>query len=161
MRQNWVVMLCIGSAALLSACDKSAKPEVDRAVENLNVIDESNLNDIMLTVGDPNEAVSYFARAAKDQPDRIDLQRGLAKSLIRAKRSTEAAVAWKKVIEHPDASNDDRVDYADALIRNSDWDRGETATRHDPADLRILPTLPAGSHGRRQQPRMEARRQLL
>ena len=121
MRQKWVVMLCIGGSLLLGACDKQDKPQVNRNGENLNVIDESNLNDIMLTVADPNEAVDYFRRAAKDQPDRIDLQRGLAKSLIRAKRSVEAAGAWKKVIKHPDVQNDDRVDYADALIRTSDW----------------------------------------
>jgi len=118
-------MLCIGSAVMLSACGKLEKPPVDRASENLNVIDESNLSDIMLTVADPEEAVAYFSRSAKDQPDRIDLQRGLAVSLVRAKRATEAATAWKTVVKHPEATSDDRVDYADALIRNGDWKTAE------------------------------------
>ncbi len=125
MRQNWVVMLCIGSIALLGACEKSGKAQVERSVESLNVIDESNLNDIMLTVADPNEAVDYFRRAVKDNPDRIDLQRGLAQSLIRAKRPTEASATWKKVTKHKDSRDDDRVDYADALIRNGDWQQAE------------------------------------
>lgn len=125
MRHTWVVMLCISSAALLGACEKSGKTDVDRLSENLNVIDESNLNDIMLGVADANEAVDYFRRSAKDNPDRIDLQRGLAKSLIRAKRPSEAVAAWKKVVKHKDATSEDRVDYADALIRNSDWDQAK------------------------------------
>lgn len=32
---------------------------------DLNVIDESNLNDIMLTVGDADEAAAYFRGAVK------------------------------------------------------------------------------------------------
>jgi len=125
MRHQWVVMLCISSAMLLGACEKSGKADVNRNLKDLNVIDESNLSDVMLTVADPNEAVDYFRRSAADNPDRIDLQRGLAMSLIRAKRSSEAAAAWKKVVKHPDATNDDRVDYADALIRNGDWTTAE------------------------------------
>jgi Flp pilus assembly protein TadD len=121
MRHNWVVMLCFGSFVLLGACEKSGNADVARTIESVNVIDESNLNDIMLTVADPNEAVDYFRRSSKDNPDRIDLQRGLGKSLIRARRPTEAVVVWKKVTNHSNATNDDRIDYADALIRNGDW----------------------------------------
>lgn len=125
MRQV-VGMLCIGSTVLLSACgDKSGNADVERAFDTVNVIDESNMNDIMLTVADPNEAVNYFRRSLAEEPDRIDLLRGLAKSLIRAKRNTEAAAAWKKVTEHPEVDNDDRVEYADALIRNGDWQAAE------------------------------------
>ncbi len=125
MHQKWVVALCIGSLALLGACGKIDKAQVDRKLENLNVIDESNLNDVMLAAADPEEAVNYFRRAAGTNPDRVDLQRGLAKSLVRAKRPSEAAAAWKKVISHPEATSDDRVNFADALIRNGDWDGAE------------------------------------
>jgi tetratricopeptide (TPR) repeat protein len=105
----------------LSGCEKTGENEVNRALQGVNVIDESNLNDIMLTVGDPNEAVSYFQRASADQPDRIDLTRGLAQSLIRAKRPVESVPVWRKVVEHEDATNDDRVDLADALLRAGSW----------------------------------------
>ena len=126
MRQIITLALCLGSAIALSACDQSGDAEVERAVKNVNVIDETNLNDIMLTVADPNEAVDYFRRASQENPDRIDLQRGLGQSLIRAKRHTEAVTSWTKVAAHPEATPDDRVDLADALIRNGAWDKAET-----------------------------------
>ncbi len=117
-------VVCLGGTLLLSACGEK-NPDVDRKFDGVNVIDESNLNDIMLTVADPSEAVNYFRRASGEDPDRIDLQRGLAKALIRAKRNTEAAAAWRKVTEHPEVGNADRVEYADALIRNGEWDLAE------------------------------------
>ncbi len=124
--RHWVAMLCIGGSVLLSGCgDKKSTADVDRAFDSVNVIDESNLNDIMLTVADPNEAVNYFRRSLQEEPDRIDLQRGLAKSLIRAGRATEAVSAWRSVTNHSSATSDDRVDYADALIRSGDWDEAE------------------------------------
>jgi len=77
-------------------------------------------------VADPNEAVTYFQRATSEQPDRIDLHRGLAKSLVRAKRNVEAVSAWKTVTAHENAVDEDRVDLADAYIRNSQWEEAET-----------------------------------
>jgi Flp pilus assembly protein TadD len=118
--------LCLGSAVLLSACAENADETVERAFQDVNVIDESNLNDVMLTVADPNEAVAYFSRAVKGNPDRIDVHRGLAASLIRAKRNTEGAAAWRKVTEMEGATNDDKVEFADAQIRSGDWAGAET-----------------------------------
>jgi Flp pilus assembly protein TadD len=119
-------MLCIGSTVLLGACGQAGKKaDVDRAIKSVNVIDETNLNDIMLTVADPNEAVDYFRRASKDNPERLDLRRGLAISLVRAKRGAEAAAVWKKVVADKGATDDDRVDYADALIRSGDWEQAQ------------------------------------
>lgn len=132
MRQ-FVGVMCLGSMVLLGACGNSRDvSDVDRALKNVNVIDETNLNDIMLTVADPNEAVDYFRRASADDPDRIEFRRGLALSLIRAKRSAEAVPAWAKVVEHEAAGNEDRVNYADALIRNGDWDDAEAQLNQIP-----------------------------
>jgi Flp pilus assembly protein TadD len=114
-------LFAVLALAALAACEKSGDAQVERALDSVNVIDETNLNDIMLTVADPNEAVTYFRGASDEQPERLDLQRGLARSLIRAKRSAEAASVYAKLVRHPEASHDDRVDYADALIRNGDW----------------------------------------
>ncbi len=126
MRQRFFVTLCLGSALALSACQKPGPSEdVERALADVNVIDESNLSDIMLTVGDPKEAVAYFTRSTKEKPDRIDLQRGLATSLVRAKEPARAVVVWKKVVSMPGATNDDRVELADALIRSGDWGQAE------------------------------------
>ena len=120
MRQQIFLTLC-AAAFGLSACERSGDAEVERALKDLNVIDESNLNEVMLTVGDPNEAVNYFANASVNAPDRIDLQRGLAKSLVRAGRPTESVAAWQTVLTHPQASDEDRVELADAYIRGNDW----------------------------------------
>ena len=125
MRRPILFSLCISGAALLSACSETGDQTVDRAFQDVNVIDESNLNDVMLTVADPNEAIAHFLRVTKQHPDRIDAHRGLAKSLVRAKRNTEAAAQWKKVTEMTDATHDDAVDYADALIRTGEWATAE------------------------------------
>jgi Flp pilus assembly protein TadD len=120
MRHTGLFALCICTAAL-AGCGRGSDAQVNRALKSVNVIDESNLNDIMLTVGDPNESVNYFARASGENPDRVDLKRGLAKSLIRAQRPQEAMRAWTEVVAMPGSTLDDRVDLADAQIRSNDW----------------------------------------
>lgn len=126
MRQRFLFPVGLMVTGLtLAGCADSGKETVERAFQEVNVVDASNLNEVMLTVADPNEAVDYFVRALKQTPDRIDLQRGLAKSLIRAKRSTEGAAEWGKVVAMPGATADDKVDYADALIRVGDWARAK------------------------------------
>lgn len=125
MRRAIFVALCLGGTVALSACQKNTDAEVQRALKDVNVIDESNLSEIMLTVGDPNEAVAYFQRTASQNPDRIDLKRGLAKSLIRAGRPVEAVPVWRAVLADPQATADDRVMLADALIRSNEWKEAE------------------------------------
>ncbi len=126
MRHPILLTACFAGVIAVAGCgDKSGEDTVSRAFQDVNVIDESNLNDVMLTVADPDEAVSYFSRTASEQPDRIDVQRGLGKSLVRAKRNQEAAAVWAKVVKLKDATADDNVDYADALIRSGDWAKAE------------------------------------
>ncbi|MEL6640646.1 MAG: tetratricopeptide repeat protein, partial [Pseudomonadota bacterium] len=121
MRHPIFLTLC-AAAIGLSACEQSGEEQVERALADINVVDESNLNDVMLTVGDPDEAVRYFANANANDPGRIDLQRGLAKSLVRAKRPNDAVQAWQVVVANEEATNTDRVDLADAFIRANAWD---------------------------------------
>ncbi|MEZ5754004.1 MAG: tetratricopeptide repeat protein [Paracoccaceae bacterium] len=123
MRHPVFVALCLTGTVALSACQKSSDAEVQRAIQSVNVIDETNLNDIMLTVGDPNEAVAYFTKAVSGQPDRVDLKRGLGKSLIRANRAPEAVTVWSSIANSPEGTPDDRVALADALIRTNEWDK--------------------------------------
>ena len=126
MRHSRIVILCLAGAAALSACEQTdTATEVDRALRGVNVIDESNLNDIMLSAADPEEAVAYFRRTLAQDPGRLDIRRGLAKALIRARKATEAAGVWEKVVADPEATEADRVDYADALIRIGKWDEAE------------------------------------
>jgi predicted Zn-dependent protease len=69
-----MVLAVIGLAACASGVD------VDRAADPLNVIDETNLSSVMLNAASPDEAVAYFQRTLEEQPDRIDMKRGLAKA---------------------------------------------------------------------------------
>ncbi|SPH24626.1 hypothetical protein DEA8626_03677 [Defluviimonas aquaemixtae] len=125
MRHPLLISLCIAGTTVLSACQKSSDADVKRAIESVNVIDETNLNDVMLTVADPNEAVAYFARTAEQHPDRIDIKRGLAKSLIRAKKPLEATKVWQMVVTSTEGTNEDRVSLADAYIRSNEWVKAE------------------------------------
>ncbi|MEM8655232.1 MAG: tetratricopeptide repeat protein [Pseudomonadota bacterium] len=126
MRHPVILAVSLACVMGLAACEqKNADETVERAFQDVNVVDESNLSDVMLTVADPNEAVAYFTRTAKENPDSIDAQRGLATSFVRAKRYTEASAAYAKLIDFDGVTNDDRVDYADALLRAGDWARAE------------------------------------
>jgi Flp pilus assembly protein TadD len=125
MRHPIRFSLALAGIAVLSACATSGDDQVEAAMADINVIDETNLNDIMLTVGDPNEAVAYFTRENASNPGRIDLMRGLAQSLIRAGNAASAVGAWRAVVAHPQSVLDDQVELADALIRTNMWDEAE------------------------------------
>ncbi len=133
MRHPVILTAALAASLGLAACNKTqSNSEVQRAIKSVNVIDESNLSDIMLTVGDPKESVAYFQKASSENPDRIDLKRGLAKSLIRAGQTAQGVATWEQVIAHPDATMDDRVSLADALIRANDWARAEAELNNIP-----------------------------
>jgi len=125
MRHIVNLALATSVAFGIAACQPSGDQEVDKALNELNVIDESGLNDVMMQAADPDEAVSYFQRAAANDPGRIDLQRGLAESLTRANRSTEAVASWKIVVGMPGSTPDDQVGLAESLVRNNQWDEAE------------------------------------
>jgi len=128
MRHPILILLCTGSALALAGCNQGpTTAEAARAMKSVNVVDESNLSDIMLTVADPAEAIAYFANASAESPDRIDLKRGLAKSLVRGKQATEGAAIWSQIVAGPGATDADRVDHADALIRANDWPAAKAA----------------------------------
>ena len=128
MRHPYIISACIAGAILVSGCAQEPTDEetVERAFQDVNVVDESDLSDVMLTVADPNEAIDYFQRTLRSDPTRIDIRRGLAVSYVRARRFTEAAVAWKAVVDLPNSGASDKVGYADALIRSGDWATAET-----------------------------------
>lgn len=125
MRHPVLAPICVALAMTVAACQKPDDTDVDRAVQDVLASDENSLTGIMMTVADPDEAIRYFRRLLEEDPDKISARRGLAQSLIRAQRPAEAATAWAAVLRHPDAGNEDRVNYADALIRIGDWDKAE------------------------------------
>lgn len=121
MKRVLLAYACV--AVVLSGCDKQANEEEQaaEALRSVNVIDESNLNELMLNSGSPDEAILYFRKASAENPGRIDLKRGLASSLVRGGKNAEGARVWGEVVVMPGATNEDRVEYSDALIRAGDW----------------------------------------
>lgn len=121
MRHPIKTTLLVAGMIALAACARNEGAEAAKALKELNVVDSTGMNDIMLTTGDPDQAVDYFARASQQDPARVDLKRGLAKSLVRAGRAADSISVWREVANSPDGTNEDRVDLADALIRTNDW----------------------------------------
>lgn len=113
--------IALACVAAIAAC--SHVQEEDKQVElQSNAIDELNLNDVMLTVADPEDAVEYFRSSLNKEPGRTDLQRGYAYSLLRAKQYGEARLAFRNLIENGAAEPSDRVEYAHTLARLEQWE---------------------------------------
>lgn len=121
MRHPVLMALCLSGMVGLAACQPSADAASKRALASITEADAESLNEIMLTAGDPAEAVAYFTRASAERPDDPALKRGLAKSLIRANRPSEAVRILTTLTASPTATNEDRIALAEALIRTNDW----------------------------------------
>lgn len=121
MRHAVLAALCLAGTAFLSACQPSADAASKRALASIDEVDQANLSNIMLTMGDPAEAVAFFTKASAEEPEDLDLKRNLAKSLIRAGKPADAARILQAITTTPAATSEDRVDLADALIRTNDW----------------------------------------
>ena len=109
--------------ALLMGCAPPGLPDGD--FEAIDVIDSSNLANVVLTSGDPEAAVAFFRDSLSEAPDRVDFQRGYAVSLSRAGRHEEATIAFERLDEQGDLQPGDRLRYAESLIRLNAWDRSE------------------------------------
>jgi Flp pilus assembly protein TadD len=109
---------------LLAGCE-GRTAQTSRAIESMAQVDQENMAELMLAAADPHEAVNFFTQAAEANPDSLLHQRGLARSLARAGSPDRAIPVWQKVIAHPQGTADDRVELAEAHIRQSDWDSAE------------------------------------
>jgi len=109
----------------LGACSQSGEAEVNRAIQEAASVDDSNINDIFMSVADPAESVAYFSRSLTQNPQSLELRRGLATSYTRGQRQSEAVTAWEEVVAHPDVTNEDRISLAGAYIRANRWDDAE------------------------------------
>jgi len=131
MRQPNLKLLLGGGLLALAACG-GVDGDVNRALNGLD--EEGGIREVMLTVAEPGEAVTYFqGRLAKDPGD-VEHRRDLARSLVRAGRATEAVLAWRRVLESPEAGPEDRVELAGAHVRSSEWAEAKA----------ILDTIPPG-----------------
>jgi len=123
MRQSWILPIILLSTIGLSACQNPQKSEAERTQEVVNAIDDSDLNNLMLTSTSTSEAVRYFERSVKEKPDRIDLKRGLAISLVRDKQVRVSIPYWEQVVASSEVTNEDKLGLTDAYIRLGEWDK--------------------------------------
>ena len=126
--------LCAVSAMALSACNDLSNEDA-QTKKIVGVIDETNLNDIMLNIADRNEAVNYFTGALAKDPERDDIRRNLATSLLRAKRAQEAANVYKQLDARGAMNTQDRVNYTDALVRSNAWDAAKVEINKVPPSV--------------------------
>lgn len=145
MRKPGRAMLCLVAFGFLAGCGESRYDETTRAIDSVASIDRENMAEMMLAVSDPAEAAGWFRQALQDEPERLSLHRGLARSLARSGKADEAIPVWERVIEHPDSTHDDRVQLADAHIRKSNWEQARA----------VLDTIPP-THESYQRYRLEA-----
>lgn len=111
--------------------------DADRALpgDELNLLEDSEVNDIMLNFGEPERAVAHFRNAVAQNPDNISFKRGLAISLARADRHAEAVLVYETIQEAGQLTNDDRLRMADGYIRNGGWKEGEAVLNAIPPTL--------------------------
>ncbi len=106
----------------LSGCSEMTDAEKNAELGSVNAIDATQLNDLVLTFADPSEAVEHFRGLLADQPNNPEYQRGFAASLSRANRHDEATIAWKALVDGGGATNEDRVGFAESLVRSDKWE---------------------------------------
>lgn len=125
-RTSHLKRVAVLATVVVAGC---SNPDADRealqSLDGLNVIDESGLSDIMLDYSDPDQAVVYFRNSLAQEPDRVDFKQGYAKSLLRAGRAAEAVVAYQALEADGEITDADRLNYAEALIQNNEWERAE------------------------------------
>lgn len=112
------------STLMLAGCDELqlAGDPVQDALDAVTASDEAGLNEIMMTVADPEEAIAYFRRMSANEPENLDHKRALAASLIRGDRASEAVTVLSKIVNSDAGTDADRVNLVDALVRAGQWD---------------------------------------
>ncbi|MBL4873566.1 MAG: tetratricopeptide repeat protein [Rhodobacteraceae bacterium] len=107
---------------MLAGCAELTDEEKNADLGPLNVIDATGLNDIMLNLADPAEAVAFFRDSLAADPERVDLKKSYAQALVQNRQYAEAALIYEQLIEDGQADGDDRLNYAGALVRNGAWE---------------------------------------
>lgn len=121
--RNTASIIAFGIA--LTGCTPMTDAEKNADLGSINAIDATGLNDIMLNLADPGEAVKFFKESLAKEPDRVDLKKLYAQALVNNKQYAEAALVYEQLIESGQADSDDRLAYADALVRHGAWEDAE------------------------------------
>lgn len=131
MKTQAVIWLAVAAFGL-TACESVSEKQDPLAS---SIIDEANLNDLMLTSGSPETAIDYFEQSLAREPDRADFRRGLAVSMVRAKKYNEAARVYQELITLNQDEPVDRLEYAYVAIRLDRWDDVATLAASFPDSL--------------------------
>lgn len=120
-------IVAVAAPLALAACAEPFDSETDLSETDAvgSVIDAANLNDLMLTVSDPDDAVVYFQKALSEKPERADLKRGYALSLARARRHAEAVDVFEEIGADGAADDQVRLEHAHSLARLQRWEEAE------------------------------------
>lgn len=112
----------------VAACNPNpSDQQVQQAIDDASAVEQGNINELMMTVSDPNDSVAYFQNATQNNPDDPVLKRFLGKSLLRAGKADQAVRILTDLVNSPGATDDDRLALAEAQIRSGDW-KGAEAT---------------------------------
>ncbi len=83
----------------LAGCSEMTDAEKNADLGPVNAVDATGLNDIMLNLADPTEAVAFFRDSLAAEPDRVDLKKGYAQALVQNNQHAEAALIYEQLIE--------------------------------------------------------------
>lgn len=106
----------------LSGCSHPTDEEKNAPLEPLDAYDAGEFDDVVLNFAEPEQAVAFFRDHLAENPGNAEYRRGFALSLMRANRNEEAVVAWAKLVDAGQATKEDRVNYAETLVRTDKWD---------------------------------------
>lgn len=120
-------------AALAAGCTQSVSDTPDPLAKS--VIDEAGLANLLLTAGDPEQAVAFFSQASAEEPERADLRRGLAISFARAGRYPESFRVYQELDSLGQASAADLLEFAFVAIRLERWEDAAALERRLPGAL--------------------------
>lgn len=120
-----LIIPLMAALCALPACDRFRQSRGEAVLEDIDLSQDDSLNQMMMTVAKPEDAVAHFRKAVEEHPDDIKLQRGLASSLLRAGQIDQSITVYRKVLTMPEAGHDDRIDLAGAFIRNGAWKDAE------------------------------------
>jgi Flp pilus assembly protein TadD len=126
----------LAGAFLAQGCSISEEEKAAAAAQTIDVIDENDLNDVMLTLADSEAAVEYYRRAVGRSPDRVDLRRGYALSLARDGQHAEARLVFEDVVAKDGAQPSDLVEYARSLAMLEDFEAADAALAKLPSNYR-------------------------
>lgn len=119
--RRFIRVLFFGGSLLIAGCQELS-PEKPTLEGEMDVIEATELTELLLNFREPTEAATYFRNKLSTEPDNEEYMRGLAVSLNRAKQDEQAALAYKRLIDSGKATNEDRLQYAETLIKTGQID---------------------------------------